>query len=470
MYTTKTLDSSMAQIAQALEILTDIQVKGNIPASTQTATTLFDSAGIFGVAGIDPSVLSSYVRPHQSIATVLPPPMPSNNQNPLYASFTGFTAEEGTQPELVCDPAPTTDLKSCMLTAQFGLVRYDTDTIEPGKILMQNNAGVNTELNLIGQVFGIDNVAALGLNEDQIVRLADMAAMVGAASRAELNLVNQFWQGVVTNTNEFPGLDVQIATGQVDALTNQACPALDSDVKDFNYNDIATGALDIAEYLEMLEFYLRTNAEGMGLDVEWVICMRPNLWQVLTQIWPIKYNTLPVTLRANERITLSGRENREDTTNMRRSQVITINSTDYQVVPDIGIFESNNINDGNVPAGSYASSIYMVPIRANGIPITFREFVDYSQWPQHIARMDKRPFWTDNGIYSWVIEGNYWCYLYGLRTEQRIICKHPGIAGRIDNVLYTPLQHTREPDPSSPYHFDGGVSIRGGTDTYAVWK
>jgi hypothetical protein len=461
------LAKSMAQIAGILEKMNSNE---KVVASGQTAGTLFDAAGIFNVPGIDPTVLSAYVRPWQSIATVLPPPMPNNVEIPLFAALTGFTADDGTQPELICDPAPTADMKSCLLTAQYGVVRYDTKTIEPQQILKQLSAGINTELNLVGEILGIDNVTVSGLNPDQVVDMVTVAAMVTAAVQAERNLVAQFWQGVVTATNQFPGLDVQIATGQVDSRTNQACTAMDSDVKDFNYNDIATGALDIAAYLAMLEFYLRTNAAGMGLDVEWIICMRPNLWQVLTEIWPIKYNTLPVTLRANERINLSGRENRQDTDEMRRSKIITINSNDYQVVPDVGIFESNNANDANVPAGSFASSIYMVPLRANGQLVTYREHLDYRPWSVEVARMDKQDFWTDDGIYSWALDKKLWCHTLSLKTEQRIICRHPGIAGRIDNVLYTPIQHTREPFPASPYHFDGGVSTRSsGETTYAVW-
>lgn len=442
-------------------------------ASTQTATLLHGPGGIFNVLGTDPTVISAYVRPFQSIATVLPL-VPNNDTNPQYASFTGYTADEGTQPTLVCDPAPTNDMKSCYLTAQFGTDRQDTKTIEPGTIIRRINRGDFEDLNFAGQVLGLENVTPSGLDADAIISLVTVAAMVGAAASSQKRLVRQFWQGNVANLNQFPGLDVQIATGQVDAKTNQACPALDSDVKNFAFNEVGGTGLDIAEYLEMLEFYLTNNAEGMGLDVEWAISMRPQLWQRLTQVWPIKYNTLPTDLMnaavTGNRITLAGDMVTDARDTMRRSMTITVNGTDYPVIKDVGIAEDTNTTNANLEAGQFASSVYMVPLRVNGVAATERQYLDYRDWSGQIAQPDRQDFWTDDGIYSWAISTVRWCHTYSLRTEQRIVLRTPQLAGRIDDVMYAPLQHLRSPFTDSPYHFDGGVSIRGGLSDFAVWK
>lgn len=465
----------LALIAKNLDLITQYvtENKETKQASTQTATLLHGPGGIFNVLGTDPTVISAYVRPFQSIATVLPL-VPNNDTNPQYASFTGYTADDGTQPVLVCDPAPTTDMKSCYLTAQFGLTRFDTKTLEPGQILKRVNRGDFVDLNLIGQVLGLENVTPAGLDGDQIIALVEMAALVGAAAQAERKLVREFWQGAVANTNEFPGLDSQIATGQVDDKTNQACLALDSDVKDFTFNEVGGTNKDIAEYLEMLEFFVRNNAEAASLDVDWVIAMRPQLWQRMSQIWPIKYNTLPedLTLAATtgNRIFLDGRQNTEDRDKMRRSMVITINGTDYPVVADVGIFEDTNTTNANLAAGQFASTLYMVPLRVNGIASTERQYLDYREWNGQIVRPDLQNFWTDDGVYSWATNSTYWCHLFGLRTEQRIVLKTPQLAGRIDNIMYEPLQHLRSPFTDSPYHRDGGVSIRGVDADFAVWK
>lgn len=442
-------------------------------ASTQTATLLHGPGGIFNVLGTDPTVISAYVRPFQSIATVLP--LEANNDtNPQYASFTGYTADEGSQPVLVCDPAPTNDMKSCYLTAQFGVDRQDTKTIEPGQIIRRVNRGDFEDLNFAGQVLGLEQVTPAGLDADAIISLVTMAAMVGAAGASQKRIIRQFWQGIVANQGEFPGLDVQIATGQVDAKLNQACPALDSDVKNFAYNEVGGTGLDIAEYLEMLEFFLTTNAEGMGLDVEWVWAMRPQLWQRLTSIWPVKYNTIPEDLilaaTTGNRVTIDGTDMTTQRDAMRRSMVLTVNGTDYPVVKDIGIAEANNITDANLAAGEFASSIYFVPVRVNGIAATERQYLDYRDWTGQIIRPDKQDFWTDDGIYSWAVSTVNWCHTFALRTEQRIVLRTPQLAGRLDDVMYRPLQHLRSPFTESPYHVDGGVSIRGVASDFAVWK
>lgn len=451
-------------------ILKELATKA--PASTQTATLLNQSSGIFSVAGLDPTVINAYVGPYQSIASVIPL-LSTQDGNPLFASFTGYTADSGTQPANACDDAPSADMKSCILTAQFGMTRFDTKTIEINTVIQNINRGVFNDLQLAGQVLHLNNLVPAGLNTNDIVSIVEMAAMVTAAAQTERKLVNELWQGVVTNTNEFPGLDVQIATGQVDAKTNQACPSLDSDVKDFTYNEVGGSDKDIAEYLEMLEYYLRNNAEAAGLDVQWVVAMRPQLWQRLSQVWPVKYNTLPTGLWATDngqRLMIDGTDMTRQRDTMRTSKRITINGTDYQVVPDSGIFESNNINDGNLAAGEYASSIYMLPIRANGIPTLYREYLDYRQFGNQTFHLDRQDFWTDDGVYSWAIDADKWCYKYALKTEQRIVLRAPQLAGRIDNCKYTPLQHLREADPDSPYHYDGGLSIRNPETTYAVWK
>ena len=65
---------------------------------------------------------------------------------------------------------------------------------------------------------------------------------------------------------------------------------------------------------------------------------------------------------------------------MRREMQLTVNGRTYDVVTDTGIFEHNNINNGNLAAGEYASSIYFIPLQIVGnIPATFMEYVDYRQ-------------------------------------------------------------------------------------------
>jgi hypothetical protein len=234
--------------------------------------------------------------------------------------------------------------------------------------------------------------------------------------------------------------------------------------------------LDIVEYLEAMAYYLEWNAMSMGLDpVNWVIAMRPPLWQVLTECYPCLYNLnarCSGTVQNQERITVMGDQMTATRDKMRDAKVITLNGRDYPVVLDTGIFEHNNANNANLAAGQFASSIYFVPLTIQqSFPVTYVEYLDYRQASGDAALLTGRQdwWWTDGGAFSWAIEQTAWCYKLKLKTERRVVLRTPHLAGKLDYVMYSPLQHTREPDPDSPYNYDGGLSIRNPGTDYSVW-
>ena len=108
----------------------------------------------------------------------------------------------------------------------------------------------------------------------------------------------------------------------------------------------------------------------------------------------------------------------------------------------------------------------------DGFPVTYLEYLDYRAAQPDISLLPAGMpefWWTDNGLWSWAYEGNKWCFKLNLKTEPRIVLRTPQLAGKIQNIRYTPLQHLREPDPASPYAADGGVSLRSSGTRYAVW-
>jgi len=333
---------------------------------------------------------------------------------------------------------------------------------------------------LRGQVLGMTDLSPITSTTSDILNVVTLSEMVIAAVAMERLLVTQVWQGSPANNNagggykEFPGLDNQIATGQVDADTNTACPALDSDVKSFAYDAVGGSGRDIVEYLSMLEFYLRYNATQMGLDpVTWAVVMNPGLWFELSAVWPCRYlsdrcstsaGANPIVI--NDNVNVSARDA------MRNGRYIDINGNRYPVIVDVGINEQTNITNGNVGAGQYASSIYFVPLTiTGGFPVLYREHIDYRAGARDASFLrGNETFWTDDGVYSWAYEETKWCYKLTVKSEQRIILRTPHLAGRIDAVLYEPLQHLREHNPDGPYFADGGVSTVADETSYAVWK
>jgi hypothetical protein len=422
-------------------------------------------------------VVSAHIRP-TGISNILTA-IPNVDEDPRYGVLTGFTAAAGDEPTNACEDAPSGFIKACTLTARFGMLRRDTNEVEIDKVMLRINRGDFTDLRLHGQVLGLTNLPPQNIDQSGILNILTKSEMVTASVLAERALNNQIWQGTWGVGTQFPGLDAQIATGQVDADENVACPAVDSDVKDFAYDDVEGGGRSIVEYMAMLEWFLYFNATRMGmLPVQWVWVMRPELWQVLTEVWPCQYNTnrcataiLGVAQNAN--VTLDGREMIGLRDSMRQSMTLEVNGRTYPVIVDDGIFESNNANNANLAAGEYASTIYFVPLTiAGGLLATWREYLDYrhSFVASNVALLDNRQdFWTDDGIFLWAIENQKYCYKLSLKTEQRVILRTPQLAGKIQNVKYVPLQHLRSSDPDSPYFRDGGVSLRNAGTFSAVW-
>lgn len=465
--------------------------------TSNAAQLLFGNTGLFAVFGLDSNIITAYVRP-DGLSSELAKRghiFPTIIEQPVLGLITGIQDDGAAAVANPCDDAPTGYLKACNLFFQSGRLQFDTETIEFDKIFTQLNAGVNTDLRLKGRLLGLsESDYPKGLDDQAVVNIVTGSEMVkvgmlmARGSSAQMGLTRQNWQGAIANNTagggykEYPGLDAQITTGHVDASTGTTCPAVDSDVKDMNYASVssnnANNVPNILWYLSMLEYYLRFNASRMGLDpVEWVVCMNPNLWAEFTQFWPIAYatNRGAEILVANGPVHLNidSREMVAERDRMRDARTIAINGRIYPVVVDDGIFEHNNINNANVPAGSYASSIYMVPLTINGgFPVTYMEYFDYRVGMQQIqGLMGKQTFWTDGGTFSWALDPiRKWCYKLSAKTERRIVLRAPQLAGRIDHILYSPLQHLRESFPGSVYEQDGGVSTRAAQSLHAVWN
>jgi hypothetical protein len=468
--------------------------------TTNTAQLLFGDTGLFAVFGLESDIITSYVRPDGISAELKRRGhvFPSTVEQPLLGLITGIQDDGAAAVSNPCDDAPTGYIKACNLFFQFGRLQFDTATIEFDQIFTQLNSGVNTDLRLRGRLLGVsEEDFPRGLNDQQALKLVFMSEMtkVGmlmakgtyneATGVGQMGLTFQNWQGAISRNTagggykEYPGLDAQITTGHVDAQTNTACPAVDSDVKDFNYQSVfsnnGNNTPNILWYLGQLEWYLRFNATRMGLDpVEWAVVMNPNLWFELTSAWPIAYNTnrgAELLTVGNTRLNLDARQMTEDTMRMRQEMTIAINGRVYPVIVDDGVNEQVNGDNANIPAGSYASSVYMVPLTINGgFPVTYLEYKDYRVGMQQIqALMGKQTFWTDGGSFSWALDPIIkWCTKMSAKTERRIVLRAPQLAGRIDNVLYSPLQHLR--DVTGPYAVNGGVSTRAAQSLNAVWN
>jgi len=460
-------------------ILDRLERTEKTPSSSPNAVELHGVGSLFGSHSVEREVVSAHVRPF-GLGSFLSK-IPTTYEQPFFSAISGFTDDVGSEASENCADNPRAYMKACDLTAQFGRVARDTGTIEVDKVMLKKNRGDFTDLQLYGQILGMSGFTVEGMTQDQILNLVTKAEMVTATVSLERKLSKHLWQGsIFANTGgykEFPGLMYQVATGQMDAHSGTLCPALDSDVKNFSYQNVESRNTlrDIITWLGAMMAYLDFNAETMGMTpVDFVICMRPELWFILSAMWPCGYNSTGCSTGVTGIDSVVPGLDAADMTalrdEMRRGKFIDINGRRYPVITDTGIYEGNNTNNANVAAGFYSSSIFILPLRAGGLTTLYMEHVDYRQASADTALLGAPvPFWSDGGMYFWALEAVKWCYKLSVKTEQRVILRTPQLAGRIDNILYRPTQHFRSPYPDDPYFVDGGVSMRPDETTYHVW-
>ena len=253
-------------------------------------------------------------------------------------------------------------------------------------------------------------------------------------------------------------------------------PAADSFILNFNFNDVDGVALDIVEYVSMMEWYLYDIASRTNmLPVRWAVVMRPELWFELSAVWPCRYLTHRCSTSSNSNpMVINDDNNVRLRDSMRDGMYLDVNGRRYPVITDDGIYEYTNVNNANVPAGEFASSLYFVPLTIRGnFPTIYWEYIDYRGVQQQMSPIGAGnrvvPFWTDSGRYLWVYRPNAYCFDLQAKVEPRVVLRTPHLAGKIDYIKYSPLAHLRDSDPASSYFKDGGVSFRSGSTSYAVW-
>lgn len=444
------------------------RAKHDLPAGyTITTNLMHGPAGLFGAAGVDQQVFSTRVRP-TGLSAMLPS-RASNFTNPIVAYLTGFTDDEDAdEKDAPCDdPLAAGNIKNCYQGSAFGRIERKTATLELDELGQRVNRGEFDDLMLVNEPLMTGDFGT-----------PTVPGTFGAAFASELNarlmtlgvafqnaIGNMNWTGTpANNTNggyaEFNGLEQLVTTTHTDVLTNANCPSLASDVKDANYKTVESDATDIFNYLTMLYRYVKHNARTMGfMPVTWAFVMRGDLFQQLTDYWPCVYASYRCAGTAtNNTDALVMRQMAND---MQNGMYLKIDNVNIPVIIDDYIPEDTSTDNANVPEASFASDIYLLPLTVRGgIQVLYYEYFDFTG-PNAALRaiQDGRlaNFWTsDGGKFIWTNHQTLWCVEWYAKIEPRMRLLTPHLAGRLQNVLYSPLQHFRDPDPSSPYFVDGG--------------
>ena len=488
--TTETKDSVfdvlVDEIQRRMEAKAAPGFKHTTPSGTPTTNYMHGPGGIFGVSGLEQDIISTRVQPRGMIGEL--PAVGSMRTNPLYGYLTGYQDNTGTVADGVCDdPETAGPAKSCIQTAQFGRYSFMTKEIEANRVGQQTDRGEFLDLRLLNDPLLQPEGGLLAQNipGSPNLRREVLHAFVEVGVAFQNELMPQLYIGNPANNSagggskEFPGLDILIGTNKVDALTGINCPSLDSDIKDFNYGLVdEVGTSDIVEFVTYMYRFLRHNADRMNFNpTTWVIAMRDELFYELTAIWPCSYLTYRCAFRdsaGNQRVNVDAGDQIQMRDDMRQGSYLLIDGFQIPVVLDDGIAEETDADSALIEAGQFASDIYFIPMTVRGgRVVTMMQYLDYQQGAME-AISDGRAtgdFWTDGGRFLWHKKPPLnWCLQWLAKIEPRVVLLTPQLAGRIQNVRYAPLQHTRSPFPSDPYFVDGGETSRTGPSLFSDWN
>lgn len=443
-------------------------------ATSNNAQLLHGNRGLFSPAG-DNQVLSLHVG-HRGLADFLEA-VQGNQDSPYFHVISGVGAAVGSEATSACSDAPVSYMKVGTLTARWGKIIVDTATIDRSEVGRRLNRGDFMDYVLINQQMNSNYRP----NPANILNDMTAAEMYNAGVSMERKIAPMIWTGnaaiqsITGGYSEFAGLDNQISASQVDAISNAALTAANSEVINANYGNISNGGLDIVEPLEEMEDTIINKAYDQGVSLEAAIVMHPQMWHEVSSLWPIKYNTqnMPLIDQARgARLVIDARTNIEERDRMRQSRTLMLNGNPYPVILDTGITKRDSTSGVGLTNGQFASSIYFIPLSMNSIPATILEYRAQGLGVAGLADslLPSTFWWTDDGKFLWSYDAQYTCFKLKLTVEMRVVLRAPQYAFKLQNVKYVRGNSPQvDPNPSSSYWRDGGVSIRAAATQYAAW-
>jgi len=455
----------------------------NIPAGQ----ILQQNGGLFATPGLDKPIFSAMLRPMPGLADAIPV-MPAGTSiqpdsdyggydAPLFDTITGVTAGNSeawaAQPNAPCDDAPIGGLmKACALVQPYGR-QYQGIQFRMNELGRIRNRGVATDLTLQNQAPVGMNFLPTGTenaNNDTLRSVMTNRFFTAGVSFQRL-IAPLIWTSTPANNmagggaKQYQGLEILVNSGnKVDAITGTPCAAMDSDIKNFQCQIVNAGGNDIVATIDSMYSYLNWNASQMGLDpVQWALVMRPELFDEITKVWPIRYyQELIAALgtTGNGRLNFNANEGIAARDDYRRGRYLPLRGEQVPVILDNTMREYNVTTKAGLAAGQYCSDIYMLPFTViGGIPVLYWEVFDQDNMMMRAAEQlgNFSATWTsDSGRFRWYKNERNGCIDLRFEIEYRLILRTPQLAGRVLNVGYQPLQHFRQPLPSDPYFVNGG--------------
>lgn len=457
-----------------------VTFKHDTPSTTPNANQYSHGpGGVLSFPGVDQRVFNVTMGPYSILSQM--PAVPSTDTNPTYYTVTGVQDDTGSEPDGVCDDAPTAGLmKACMTTSVFGRYQRATPVLDVSRLGQTVNRADPLDLRLIGDPLSPGTpfpggLMGMGTSNDILVNETARKFWERNVSMYRL-LARQLWSGNPANNNagggyrELTGLQLLVNTGYVDAETGAACASVDSYLSNLAYARIDTNQSAIVAALHNMAYQLRSRAERAGVTpVRWIIAMRAQLFYELTAIWPCSYLSFRCD-NSGQMLALDSQDAVRMRDEMRAGKYLLIDGIRYDVMTDDGIPElDGNSSGGNFPAGCFSSDIYFLPMSVVGGTSTL--YMEYFQWQNPSIRdaLGNMVLGRIEGAWiTWPKQDNL-CVQWQSLIEPRLVLRTPWLAGRLQNVVYCPTQHERDPFPDGAYHVDGGKTYRDGPSFHNLW-
>lgn len=479
--------------------------KNDPTSSTPVGPYSHGAGGLFSSPGQDPSIFSTIIGPTSGLSNYLPV---LNEEPDLNGKWGGYDSEFfsiitgvsngalntfANQPTTKCaDGARSGIMSVCTLVSPFARYRFSPNApvnifdagrissrLEPLALKLMNTPHVDTTLG----VPSLNAMNSLSPTNTVINELAHRMFEMGFDMNRFLN--KRFYIGSPANNNgeakDLMGLDIWIAAGNKrDAYTSALCSGADSDIKNFAYNDVFTGSVDHMKYMEMVVAYLDWNTSHQGLGETWngVIIMRPEAWEVISQVISIRqyYEALALAQNygKNVQVTIDAKDTTEQRNAMRSNLKIPLRGRMIQIILDDSIVEETPVQTASLTPGQYASDIYFLNTEVlGGVKTAYlKTFNHDNQNSADLARLAgaQQTFTSDGGKWRWYVNHRNGCIDWTVDISPRLIVRCPQLCAKIQHVAYTPLQHFRSSDPDSSYFAAGGRTNSPTSNYYVAWQ
>lgn len=387
--------------------------------------------------GIVTTEIFSLVPPASTGLLSRLPWIPSVYANPQASYITAYDEATGTPPSTLCDTCqPTGRIRTCTQILPYGTLCYASPSITPHDELLRMNQGepdfkiMNFE-GLVSPEVREMLASREGVTAEGLLQNAVAMGMVAVARQLLITTGQWLWSGDPSTGTEgfraFTGLDSQIRTGIVDAITGDPCPAMDSIVLAYNddWNAVDSTGSKLAKTLSAVMAVLEERAKPFG-GARFAIVVPPALKYYIAMAFygmvaSSTWTTFPTGVQAVLDLTQLN-QRREDAL---AGDKIVINGRTYDFIEDL-----------NIPVTQTTeriSNIYIIPLEVGGDPGVYLNYLDYSKAPQ----VDFNPMIvTDSGKTMWWLTQSGACFTVSGRLTPRAVLRVPRLAAKITSVQW----------------------------------